>query len=182
MKDRKKIHLYQKRIIEKVVKGNEVNLDSNYTTPSLPAFNVVRPSDEEKVNSEAQKWFRSNIGSLLYLVKLSRPDLANPVRELSRVMDGAAPGYIKELKRLINFVAQTKDKGLRMKFSGENPWEISGYSDSNFAGNKNGRKSVTGMIIFVLEFQSLGNSKGRQQLLFPAQKQSMLHSVMWLER
>jgi len=158
------IHLYQKRIIEKMIKMNDVNVESKYTTPSSPGFNVVRPSEEEKVDGKEQKWFRANIGSLLYLVKLSRPDLANPVRELSRVMDGAAPGHVKELKRLINFLAQTKEKGLKMRFSGEKPWEIEGYSDSDFAGDKNGRKSVTGMIILcfwnsnLLEIQRAGNS------------------------
>jgi hypothetical protein len=51
--------------------------------------------------------------------------IANPGRELSRVMDRAAPGHVKELERLINFVAHTKDKGLKKRFS-EKPWEIEG--------------------------------------------------------
>jgi Reverse transcriptase (RNA-dependent DNA polymerase) len=104
-------HLYQGRIIEKLIKSNEANLESHYTTPSAPGFGVVRPSEDERVDSETQKWFRANIGSLLYLVKLSRPDLANPVRELSRVMDGAAPGHVKELKRLIISWRKQRIKG-----------------------------------------------------------------------
>ena len=76
-------------------------------------------------------------------------------------MDGAAPGHVKELKRLINFVGKTKDKGLKMKFSGKKPWEIEGYSNSDFAGNKNGRKSVTGMVILVSEVPISWKSKGQ---------------------
>jgi hypothetical protein len=51
--------------------------------------------------------------------------------------------------RVINFVGKTKDKGLQMKVSGEKPWEIERYSKSDFAGDKNGRKSVTGMVILL---------------------------------
>lgn len=90
-----------------------------------------------------------HLGSFLYLVKLSRPDLANSVRELSKAMDGAAPVHVKELKRLVQFLEKTKVKGLKMKFSQEELWEIQAYSNSDYAGDKEGRKSVTGMIIFV---------------------------------
>jgi hypothetical protein len=45
---------------------------------------------------------------LLYLVKHLRPDIANVIRELSKMMDGATPAAFKELK---NFWSkdQTKD-------------------------------------------------------------------------
>jgi hypothetical protein len=76
-------------------------------------------------------------------------------------LDRVAPGHVKELKRLINFVAQAKDKGLKMRFSGGKPWEIEGYSDSDFAGDKNGRKSVTGMIILISGVPISWNSKGQ---------------------
>jgi hypothetical protein len=48
------------------------------------------------------------IGILLYLVKLSRPNIANAVKELSKVMDGAVFAHEKELKRLMTYVFQTK--------------------------------------------------------------------------
>jgi hypothetical protein len=59
-------HLYQGRIIKKLIKSNEANLESHYTTPSAPGFGVVRPSEDKRVDSKTQKWFRANLGSLLY--------------------------------------------------------------------------------------------------------------------
>jgi hypothetical protein len=73
----------------------------------------------EVVKEEDQKWFRSNIGSILYLVKLPRSELANSVRELSMVMDGAALAHIKELKRIIQFIVGTENKGLKMTINPE---------------------------------------------------------------
>ena len=52
---------------------------------------------------------------LLYLVKHSRPDIANATRELSKVMDGATQAAMKELLRTIKFVLDTKQWGLRVE-------------------------------------------------------------------
>ena len=44
----------------------------------------MRPDENEsKINHEDQQKYRSGIGMLLYLVKLSRPDILNAFRELS---------------------------------------------------------------------------------------------------
>ena len=50
---------------------------------------------------------------LLYLVKYTRPDIANAVRELSKGMLAATPGAMKELKRVLKFVIDTKEFGLK---------------------------------------------------------------------
>ena len=123
--------------------------ESRWATPSAPSFFVVRPKGKaEMIGEGRQKWFRSAIGTLLYLVKLSRPDIANPVRELSKVMDNACPAHEKELKRLIQYVIQTKDQKLKLEAKSKS-WEIKAYSDSDFAGDKDERKSITGYIIVL---------------------------------
>ena len=46
----------------------------------------MRPmSEEEKLTDEEQASYQSGVGSLFYLLKHSRPDLSNSVRELSKV-------------------------------------------------------------------------------------------------
>jgi hypothetical protein len=145
-----KISLGQQRIIEKMerLKGKR-DIDKQWATPSAPSFFVVRPRvKEEMIGEERQKWFRSTIETLLYLVKLSRPDLANPVRERSKVMDGANSAQEKELKRVLDYVMQTKDKKLKVE-SKTDSWNIQAFSDSDFAGDKDDRKSITGYVIFV---------------------------------
>ena len=54
------------------------------------------------------------MGTLLYLTKHSRRDITNPVRELSKSMDGASMAQITEMYRVINFVLEMKALGLRM--------------------------------------------------------------------
>ena len=52
---------------------------------------------------------------LNYLVKHSRLDLGNPVRELSKGMSVASIGQYKELLRVIAHTLEHDELGLRMK-------------------------------------------------------------------
>ena len=51
-------------------------------TPGVPSLIITTPSKDDKlIDSESQTIFRSAVGSILYLVKISRPDLSNISRE-----------------------------------------------------------------------------------------------------
>ena len=54
-------------------------------TPRFPARRLENPDD--KVSPKEHETYRSGVGTLLYLPKHSRPDICNPVRELSKTMD-----------------------------------------------------------------------------------------------
>ena len=51
---------------------------------------------------------------LLHLIKHSRPDLCNAVRELSKCLDGANQAAHKEMLRVIKYVIDTKCFGLQI--------------------------------------------------------------------
>jgi hypothetical protein len=113
-----------------------------------PGTSIERPADEEmKLDQDQQKEFRSGVGMLLYLVKHSRPDISNAVRELSKVMDGATQDQMNTLRRVIKFVLSTKKRGVRMKPTPENG--IVAYVDSDYAGDKGNRRSITGYLIYL---------------------------------
>jgi hypothetical protein len=88
---------------------------------------------------------------LLYLIKYSRPDLANVVRESTKCMDGANLAAYKEMLRVVKFVLNTKHYCLKLNPAFENEeWNLMSYSDSDWAGNPETRISVTGFIIYLL--------------------------------
>ena len=48
----------------------------------------MRPKDGDKfVDAKLQKQYRAEVGILLYLIKYTRTDIANTVREHSKMMD-----------------------------------------------------------------------------------------------
>ena len=107
-------------------------------TPGTPRFIARRlESKEDKVNVEDNETYRSGVGTLLYLIKHSRPDISNPVRELSKTMDAPAPAHLKEMYKLIRFVLSTKDYGLKFKLiKSIRKWVLKALSDSDFASDE----------------------------------------------
>jgi hypothetical protein len=82
--------------------SNLVTTTKNYKTPARPKTLILRPKPGDPlISADDQFKFRSIVGILLYLVKHSRPDISNAVRELSKVADGATPGHWNTMTRLI---------------------------------------------------------------------------------
>ena len=94
--------------------GDILKNNKAYATPGTPGFTFVKPDFGSELNVDQQKMYRSGVGMLLYLLKHSRPDLSNPIRELSRGMDLAGLVHLKELKRVVKYAIDTKEKGLKM--------------------------------------------------------------------
>ena len=86
------------------------------------------------MNQEDHEIYRSGVGTLLYLTKHSRPDICNPVRELSKTMDAPAPVHLKEMYKVIRHVLSTKGYGLKFELRKDMiKWALKALSDSDFA-------------------------------------------------
>ena len=156
-KDQKKCWVGQPDIIKKLEKkfGEKVKKGLNYKTGGTPGKGVLRPqTDEEKVDKETHNEYRSGVGLILYLVRKSRPELSNAVRELSKVVDGPTKEAVSEMYRVIKFILDTKNLGLKLEPEIPKDWEfewtLEMFSDSDWAGDKDNRKSVSGYILFLL--------------------------------
>jgi len=167
--DRTKVWLTQPDLIKKLEGkfGPTVAGMQRYATPAGPGEIIMRPQDpSELIDVMEQYDFRSGVGMLLYLVKHSRPDISNAVRELSKVMDGATAGHVKSLHRAIKFVLDTKDQALCLapNMNLTQKWELHAYSDSDFAGDRDKRRSVSGYIIFLAGAPIIWRSKSQRSV------------------
>ena len=117
-----------------------------FNTPYKPRKVIVRNQEtDKKIPEDLHKRYRRGAGSLLYLVKQSRTELSNAVRELSTCMDEANMIHYKFLLPAIKYVIDTKDYCYQMKpYRNINgPWELRGNSDAHYAGDNDTWKSVT---------------------------------------
>ena len=82
--------------------------------------------EDPSLDACIQNRYQQGVGSLMYLVKHSRPDISNPVRELSKGMKRANNSHLKSLHRLISFVVNTKERGLLIKplMDGKMDWKM----------------------------------------------------------
>jgi hypothetical protein len=122
-----------------------------HKTPASPKTNILRPdADDVLLQPLDQTKFRSGVGMLLYLVKHTRFDIANAVRELSKVADGANQAHWKALLRTIKYTIETEHLAIKLKptLTDDLCFELEGMSDSDYAGDKQTRTSVFGYIIY----------------------------------
>jgi len=163
--DLTKAWLGQPHMIKKIEKvfGAKVAHLRVYKTPGTPGIGIERPKvDSDMVTAEEQSEYMSGIGMLLYLVKHSRPDIANAVRELTKCMSAATPAAYKEMYRLIKFVLCTKTWGLKIMpkpTGGLLKWNLVSFSDSDWAGDKDNRRSVNGFVLFLCGVPIVWRSK-----------------------
>ena len=88
------------------------------------------------MSEKDQKLFRSGIGTLMYMVKLTRPELSSSVREMSKVMDKGTVGQIKMLKRMINYAYESINMGINILPKRNQKWIIEVFADRDFCGNR----------------------------------------------
>jgi hypothetical protein len=153
-KERKKAWIGQPHMVKKIIKTFEEEIQGMqvYQTPGTPGFQIVSPKESDEVlDDEFQKRYRTGVGMLMYCIKHSRPDIANAVRELTKVLGKATPAAYKEMLRVCKFIADTKNMGLKVDpvVPNDGKWELEVYSDSDWAGSKDDRRSVGSYYIFL---------------------------------
>jgi Reverse transcriptase (RNA-dependent DNA polymerase)/gag-polypeptide of LTR copia-type len=146
-KNRRRAVIHQTRLIETLEKMYGVEESKEYKTPAAPGTVLEKAESPVLIDEEKHQEYRTGVGKLLWLLKHSRPDLSNAVRELSKVLDDTEPGHYKAMNRCIQFVLKTKNLGLKIEPKEGEP-QLIGIADSSYASEKSTRRSVSGWLIF----------------------------------
>lgn len=131
---------------------NRFNMQHAFATkvPSIPGKKLRKLNGADAtgdVMSEmATKPFRQAVGSLMYLMIGSRPELAFSIQDVSRFLNAYAKPHWEAVKQIIKYVKGTTAHGL--EFSGSDV-RLSAYSDSDYAADEDERKSVSGYVTFI---------------------------------
>uniref|UniRef100_A0AAV1UQ06 Integrase catalytic domain-containing protein n=1 Tax=Peronospora matthiolae TaxID=2874970 RepID=A0AAV1UQ06_9STRA len=91
--------------------------------------------------------YRSAVGALMYLMVGTRPDLAASVGVLSQFAADPCPTHWQALKRVLRYLQATPTLGVR--FIGAGNGKLLDYSDADWAGDIDTRRSTSGYV-FVL--------------------------------
>ena len=168
-KDKRKGCLGQQSIIKSLEQkfGKIAMKERLSLTPGTPRFTARGSQNhEDKVNTEDHEIYRSGVGTLLCLTKHRRPDICNPVRELSKTMDVPAPAHLKEMYKLIRFVLSRKDYGQKFKLiKSIRKWVLKALSDSDFESDKETRISVYGYVIYFCGIPIAWRRKGMKSVV-----------------
>ena len=128
----------------------------NYDTPAEPKKQLRKTIEGQEVGAEEQTKYRAGVGKMLHLMRWTRPDIWNAVRELSRRMVNSNLDHMKAMLRVMKYCIDTRDKGWHLQ--PERTWngidkdfkfKIAGKADSNFATCEETRRSITGYYVTV---------------------------------
>lgn len=92
--------------------------------------------------------YRELIGSLMYIMMGSRPDLCFIVGYLARFQDAAGEEHWKHAKRVLRYLQATKKIGLVYRKNPKEP-TVAAYVDADFASDETDRKCVSGFLLKV---------------------------------
>jgi len=92
--------------------------------------------------------YASVVGSLMYAQVCTRPDIAYIVGVLGRYLSNPGMDHWKATKRVMRYLKRTKYYMLTYKMSDQ--LEITGYSDSDFAGCLDSLRSTSGYIFMLV--------------------------------
>lgn len=135
---KKSIALDQQQYIEEILKKFKMSDCNPISTPMDPNQKLSKNENGTKTD----KPYRELIGSVMFLVQCTRPDLAYVVSSLSRFNNSPSEEHWTAAKRLLRYLKGTIDNKLIFNKDGNS--EIIGYSDASWANDSEDRRSVTG--------------------------------------
>jgi histone deacetylase 1/2 len=92
------------------------------------------------------KNYRSIVGALQYLT-LTRPDISFAVNKVCQFLHAPTDTHWSTVKRILRYIRQNTKIGLKIRKS--NSMLVSGFSDSDWAGSLDDRRSTGGFAIFL---------------------------------
>jgi hypothetical protein len=90
--------------------------------------------------------YQSAVGSLLYAAVITRPDISNAVREVSRYMHSPRRAHWAACLKVIRYLKGTVDYKLAFDFGGDTSLALTGFCDANHASDLDTRRSTTGYL------------------------------------
>ncbi|KAK6163847.1 hypothetical protein DH2020_000711 [Rehmannia glutinosa] len=133
------IFISQEKYLEEVLKKFHMNNCKPISTPLAVNEKFQLYDGADKADS---KTYRSIVGSLIYLTN-TRPNIVYPVSLISRFMHEPSKLHFAVAKRILRYL-RTRKFGIKYVKEKEN--ELVGYTDSDWAGSLDDRKSTSGYV------------------------------------
>ena len=142
--------LSQKSYIDKVLKrfGMQEYRPGDTPVAKGDKFSLNQcPKGNLEIQEMQKIPYASAVGSLMYAQVCTRPDIAYIVGMLGRYLSNPGMDHWIAVKRVMRYLQKTKDYMLTYRKSEK--LEVIGYSDSDFAGCQDSRKSTSGYIYML---------------------------------
>ncbi|KAM1496473.1 hypothetical protein ACFX13_031508 [Malus domestica] len=136
------LFLSQEKYVHDLLQKTEMLKSKPCATPCLP-YNRLLKDDGDPFNHPTL--YRSIVGALQYLV-FTRPDIAFPVNQVCQFMQSPMASHYLAVKRILRYLKGTMTHGIRYT---KGSLSLRSFSDADWAGDPNDRRSTTGLVVFL---------------------------------
>ncbi|CAA7036370.1 unnamed protein product [Microthlaspi erraticum] len=155
-RDRKRgiLQLSQQDYLERVLKDYGMLESRSVQTPIGTHFKLSSTKAEDMADTEIEMKdisYSNAVGSLMYAMVSTRPDIAHAVGLVSRFMSSPCKDHWMRVKWVLRYIRNTTD--FKLTFTKSDKFEVKGYCDSDYAADLDRRRSITGYV-----FQTGGNT------------------------
>lgn len=148
-RSRSRLWLSQSDYVEKVLKRFNMDGCTPVSTPFAGHFQLSSedcPKSKEDRQRMEKVPYKSAVGSLMYAMVCTRPDISYAAGVVSWFMSNPEPKHREAVKWVLRYLKGTQNYCL--SFGNDNV-EVVGYVDANYAACKDSRKSTTGYIFLI---------------------------------
>ncbi|KAL6318202.1 hypothetical protein AAG906_035707 [Vitis piasezkii] len=148
-KDRasKKLHMSQEQNIEKVLERFNMSKTKVVSSPLASHFKLSSrhsPSINKEKEDMRRVTYASVVGSLMYVMVCTRPDIAYAVDVVSHILSNPGRLHWEAVKWIMRYLRCTSK--LKLTFGSGKPVLV-GYTNSNMAGDVDNRRSTSGYLM-----------------------------------
>ena len=155
------ISFSQAPYLQKMVEHFGMDDANPLSIPITPGHNLSKsqsPANDLDIEEMRDIPYWEAVGSLMYVVVGTRPDIAYAVSYLARFMSNPGRVYWEAVKRVIRYLKGTKDTKLILRRGGTLTWEeanrqsrlgVKGYSDAN--GNSQEHRHAISSYAFCID-------------------------------
>ena len=144
-----KICLSQKQYLKKVLHRFGMNDGTKpVSTPLASHFKLkstMSPSTDDEFNYMAKVPYASVVGSLMYCMVCTRPDISQALSVVSRYMHNPGRNHWQAVKWILRYIIGTVDVGLVFQQDMTSQCAV-GYVDSDYAGDLDKCRSTTAYV------------------------------------
>lgn len=137
------IYMCQRKFAREVLERFEMDSSNGVSSPIVPGTKVSKKGGGAVLNTTLYKQI---IGSLMYLT-VTRPDLTFAVGLASRFMENPTEAHFQVVKRIFRYVKNTMELGIMYKRGGNSELQV--YTDSDYAGDLDDRRSTYGFVFLI---------------------------------
>jgi hypothetical protein len=147
--------------IQRDRKGHTISIDQTHYIHSIlnkhhvttahstytPIVKRLEPNLEPDTENELRSTYQSIVGSIMFAMLGSRPDICYATNALARHMANPTRDHLFAAQRVLSYLKTTADT--KLVYGTTDDTELFAFSDSDWANDREDRKSISGYVLIL---------------------------------